>query len=322
MQPIAILTAIFLAGFPFLPTARGAEARTIGILCHCRSDFPTLSAFEAGLSKLNLRDGENVRIIRFISDGDPARLARQAKEIVQLKPDVIFAGFTPAVIALKEHTKTIPVVFAGVSEAAEIGASSELARPDRNFTGPITINRELMPKRLELLKQAVPTLSAIGYLANPSYGLHQPQLKDMEQASQRMGVRLVVAEVSKSEGIEAAFEYLKGYGAQALVVQQDPLFTGQPQRIVSLAERHKLPDIYPLRSYFKAGALMSYGADVDQIFEHAADYVSRILDGTKPQDLPIERPSKLHFGLNMKRAEHLGLVIDPALAASADEFIE
>src|SRR3712207_5854880 len=127
-----------------------------------------------------------LQLIRHISDGDPVRLDHQAEEIARQNPAVIFAGFTPAVIALTRHTTSIPVVLAGVSEAADIGATSEIARPDRNFTGQITINRELMPKRLGLLKQALPTLSTIGYLANPLYGLHRPQLNEMVVAAQRL----------------------------------------------------------------------------------------------------------------------------------------
>src|SRR5215510_3251980 len=193
--------------------------------------------------------------------------------MVALKPDVVFAGFKPAVIALQKHTTKIPVIFTGVSDASEIGAAREFNRPEHNFTGPITINRELMPKRLELLKLGLPKLSHVGYLANPQYGLHEPQLKEMEAAAQRLGLKFTLVLVTAAVQLEEAFAALVSKGAQAIVVQRDPLFTGQSTRIVALAETNRLPAIYALRTFYDAGGLIWYGADIVAQLRHAADYV-------------------------------------------------
>lgn len=322
MRRLATVLVLVLASTATAALAQITGLQTVGILCHCRSDFPALQAFEAGLAELGWQDGSNVRVIRRASDGDPARLARYAEELVGIRPHVIFAGFTPTVIALQRHTADIPVVFAGVSDASEIGAASQFNRPEHNFTGPITMNRDLMPKRLEILKEAIPGLSVIGYLANPNYALHKPQLQDMEAAAKRLGVTLIVAEVSDPAGLEGAFDQLAAQGAQGVVVQQDPLFTGQHRRVVALAGAKRLPAIYPLRSYSEAGGFMWYGADLVAQFHRAATYVDKILKGASPAQLPVERPAKLYLTINAKLAQQLGVEIPPSLLARADEVVE
>jgi putative tryptophan/tyrosine transport system substrate-binding protein len=322
MRQLATILMLVLAGTAAASLAQTTDLQTVGILCHCRSNFPALQAFEAGLTELGWQDSGNIRVVRRTSDGDPARLARYAEELVGMKSYVIFAGFTPAAIAVQQHTADIPVVFAGVSDASQIGAASRFNRPEHNFTGLINMNRELMPKRLEILKEAIPGLSVVGYLANPNYGLHEPQLRDMEAAAKRLGVTLVVAEVSNPAGLEGAFDQLTAHGAQGVVVQQDPLFTAQDRRVVALAEAKRLPAIYPLRNYFEAGGFMWYGADLVALFHRAAAYVDKILKGASPAQLPVERPAKLYLTINAKLAQQLGIEIPPSLLARADEVIE
>jgi putative ABC transport system substrate-binding protein len=322
MRPFIVAAVLLSACAATTHLARADDVKTIGIVCHCRADFPTYRGFEEGLAELGWREGGALRIVRRFSDGDPARLARNAEEVVALKPDVIFAGFTPAVVAVQKQTSAIPVVFAGVSDASEIGAATHFNRPEHNFTGPITMNRELMPKRLELLKEAFPKVSRVGYLANPRYALHEPQLRDMEAAAQRLGIDLVVVPATTTAEIETAFGELGRKGAEALVVQQDPLFTGQAARIVVLAEVNRLPAIYALRSFYDGGGLMWYGADITGLFRRAAGYVDRILKGTPVSELPVERPAKLYLTVNMKLAQRLGVELNPAILFRADEVIE
>jgi putative tryptophan/tyrosine transport system substrate-binding protein len=300
--------------------APAADPKTIAIVCHCGANLPTYKAFEARLAELGW-DDKTAKITRRFSD-NPAQLAGNAEAAVAAKPDIIFAGFTPAVIAVQKHTTTIPVVFAGVSDASEIGAASQFNRPEHNFTGPITMNRDLMPKRLELLKEAIPKLSNIGYLANPGYGLHAPQLREMEAAAQRLGVKLTMVEVTAPAQLDAAFADLAKKGAEAVVVQQDPLFTGQAARVVALAEANRLPAIYALRGFYDAGGFMWYGADIVALFRRAADYADRILKGTPVSELPIERPAKIHLTINSKLAQRLGVELSPAIFLRADEVIE
>lgn len=322
MNHLVIIAALIAAWLAGAHPARADNVKTIAVICHCRADFPTYKGFEARLTELGWGDGRRAQIIRRFSDGNPARLARDAEEAVASKPDIIFAGFTPAVIAVQKHTTTIPVVFAGVSDASEIGAASQFNRPEHNFTGPITMNRELMPKRLELLKEAIPKLSNIGYLANPGYALHEPQLREMEAAAQRLGVKLTMVQVTAAAQLEAAFAELVTKGAEAVVVQQDPLFTGHTAHVVALAEAHRVPAIYALRGFYDAGGFMWYGADVVALFRRAADYVDRILKGTRVAELPVERPAKLYLTINAKLAQRLGVDLSPAIFLRADELIE
>ena len=322
MKPAAKVVVLLATCSMMEHPTRAADLRTIAVICHCRADFPSYKGFEAGLAELGWRDGDTARIVRRFSDGDPARLARNAEEAVASTPDVIFAGFTPAVIAIQKLTTTIPVVFAGVSDASEIGAASQFNRPEHNFTGLVTLNRELMPKRLELLKEALPDLSVVGYLANPQYGLHKPQLHEMEEAAQGLGLRLAVAEVTAASQLDEAFAALVAQGAQAVIVQQDPLFTGQSARIVALAEANRLPAMYALRSFYDVGGLMWYGADIVAMFHRAADYVDKVLKGARPAELPVERPARVYLTINLKLAHRLGIEINPAILTRAEEVIE
>ncbi len=302
--------------------APAQDKKLVVVVCHCQESLPIYKAFESHLAELGWRDGDNMRLVRLFSGGDPSLLIDNAKKAVDAKPDVIFAGFTPAVIALQKHTTSIPVIFAGVSDASEIGAATHFNRPEFNFTGPLTINRELMPKRLEVLKEALPGLRTVGYLANPNYGLHKPQLEDMEKAAASLGLNLVTVTVTSASQFDAAFADMIAKGAQGLIVQQDPLFTGQADRVVALAEQNKLPAIYALRNFFNAGGLMWYGADIPALFARAADYVDRVLKGARPGDLPIERPAKVYLTINGKLAQRMGISLSPLVLSQADEVIE
>jgi putative ABC transport system substrate-binding protein len=316
---ILITAAYFVSG---VQQACSQEPKTIGIVCHCSAELPIYKAFESRLAELGIREGSGLRIVRRFSGSDANLLAANAKEVVDLKPDVIFAGFTPAVIALQKQTSRIPIVFAGVSDASEIGAATHFNHPENNFTGPVTINRELMPKRMELLKEAMPSLTVVGYLANPNYGLHAPQLSELEAAANRLGVKLVTKTVTSPDQFEGAFSELIASRAQALLVQQDPLFTGQAKQVVFLAEKNKIPAIYALRNFYDAGGLIWYGADISALFARAADYVVRILKGEKPSDLPVERPAKLYLTINAKLAQRIGVQLSPSILTRADEVIE
>jgi len=316
---VIIATAYFIVG---VQQAGGQDSKTIGIVCHCSAELPIYKAFESRLAELGIRESSGLRIVRRFSGNDPNLLSVNAKEVVDLKPNVIFAGFTPAVIALQKETARIPVVFAGVSDASEIGAATHFNHPENNFTGPITINRELMPKRMELLKEAMPALMVVGYLANPNYGLHAPQLSELEAAANRLSLKLVTKTVTTPDQFDGAFREFVANGAQALIVQQDPLFTGQAKEVVSLAEKYKLPAIYALRNFYDSGGLIWYGADIAALFARAGDYVGRIIKGEKPSDLPVERPAKLYLTINAKLAQRIGVQLSPSILTRADEVIE
>src|SRR5215212_1490436 len=205
MRRLTALAALVLIGSAVTSFAQGSKLKTVGILCECGSSSPYFQAFEAGLSELGWRDGVTVRLVRRTSDGDAMRLRGQADELVALKPDVIFAGFTPAAVAVQGRTSDISVVFAGVSDPVEMGATHLIGRPDRNLTGLTTINRELMPQLLELLQAAFPNPKSVGYLANPNYALHQLQLEEIKEAARRLDLALVTVETPDPPGIDRAF---------------------------------------------------------------------------------------------------------------------
>ena len=236
--------------------------------------------------------------------------------------DVIFAVNTPAALATKQTGTKLPVVFAQVSEPVATGLVDTLARPGANFTGLTTINRELMAKRLALLKETIPALVRIGYLANPNYAVHARQLAEMGAVANGLGLTLHLAEVRVSSEIDGAFTRIAAAQVGALIVQQDDLLTANRAVIIERAAERRLPGIYVFSVYPESGGLMSYGAQADDLYRRAAQYVDRILKGSKPADLPVERPTKFELVINLKTAKALGLTIPPSLLLRADQVIE
>ena len=245
-----------------------------------------------------------------------------AAELARLPLDAIFSVNTPAALATKRTQTTLPVVFAQVSEPVAIGLVDSLARPGRNFTGLTTINRELMSKRLELLKEAIPGLTRVGYLANPGYEVHKPQLTEMSTAARGRGLTLHLAEVRSPAEFAAAFARMAAAHVGAFIVQQDDLFVGNRALLIDLATQRRMPGMFVFSLYPQAGGLMSYGAHAEDLYRRAAEYVDRILKGAKPSDLPVARPTKFELVINLKTAKALGLTIPPSLLQRADQVIE
>jgi putative tryptophan/tyrosine transport system substrate-binding protein len=280
-----------------------------------------LKAFTDGLQEHNWTEGKNIAIeFRWESPGKT--LDSNAAELARLPLDVIVAVNTPAALAMKRTGTMLPVVFATVSEPVATGLVSSLARPGNNFTGLTTINRELMSKRLEVLKQAVPGLVRIGYLANPGYAVHQVQLGEMNTTARGLGLTLHLAEARTASELEGAFARMTAAQVGALIVQQDELFRDHRLVIVELARRRRWPDMYVFSLYPRSGGLMSYGANAEDLYRRSAGYVDRILKGAKPSELPVERPSKFELVINLKTAKALGLTIPPSLLLQADQLIE
>ena len=237
------------------------------------------------------------------------QLPQLAAELVRLPVEVMFAVNTPAVLAVKQTGTQLPVVFAAVSEPIEIGAVSSLARPGGNFTGLTTMNRELMPKRLELLTEAMPELTRVGYLANPTYAGHQPQLHEMQAAARSLGIELHLFEVREGSELERAFAGMAAAYVGAFIVQQDVLFGAHRRTIIDLAAQSRLPGMYSGSFYADDGGLISYAAHIDDLCRRTATYVDKILKGAPPADLPVERPMKFELVINLTTAKALGLTI-------------
>ena len=206
-------------------------------------------------------------------------------------------------------------------EPVEIGLVESLPRPGRNFTGLTTINRELMAKRLEVLKETLPGLTRVGYLANPGYAVHAAQLTEMEAAARDLGLTLHLVEVRAPAEFEEAFARLAAAHVGAFIVQQDHLFVSNRALVIDVATQHRLPGMYVFSLYPRSGGFMSYGAKAEDLCRRAADYVDRILKGTKPSDLPVERPMNFELVINLKTAQALGITIPSMLLFQAEEVI-
>jgi putative tryptophan/tyrosine transport system substrate-binding protein len=279
-------------------------------------------AFIDGLRDHGWTEGKNVSIEYRWDETGETRLDELAAQLKRLPLDLIFAVNTPACLATKRTGATLPVVFALVSEPVGIGLVESLARPGRNFTGLTTINRDLMAKRLEVLKAAIPGLARIGYLANPDYVIHRVQLTEMDAAARGLGLALHLTEARTSSEIEAAFARMAGARAGAFIVQQSDIFIHNRLLIFDLATKRRLPGMYAFSLYPRAGGFMSYGANAEDLYRRAAGYVDRILKGAQPSELPVERPTKFELVINLKTAKTLGLTVPPSLLAQADQVIE
>jgi putative ABC transport system substrate-binding protein len=267
-------------------------------------------------------EGQNIAIEYRWALGKVDRLPELAADLVRLPVAVLVATNTPAVVAVKQTGTTLPVVFVLVSEPIEIGAVASLARPGGNFTGLTPSGRELMPKRLELLKEALPELTHVGYLANPTYAVHQPQLHEMQAAARALGMALHSFEVREASELERAFAGMAAAHVGAFIVQQDPLFHSHRRTIVDLAAQHRLPGMYVASFYPDEGGLLSYGAHFEDLYRRAATYVDKILKGAQPAELPVERPLTFEFVINLKTAKALGLTIPAPLLFQATKVIQ
>ena len=325
------LSAVFVViAFAILAPTHAAGAQQagnmprIGFLAHgsVKTDASFVHAFSAGLREHGWVEGQNIAIEYRWALGKLDRLPELAAELIRLQVAVIFAPNTPAVVAVKKTGTTLPVVFALVSEPIEIGAVASLARPGGTFTGLTPINRELMPKRLELLQEATPGLARVGYLANPTWAGHQPQLHEMQAAARSLGMALHLFEVREGSELERAFAGMVAAHVGAFIVQQDPLFALHRRTIVDLAAQSRLPGMYTSSVYTGDGGLISYGAHLEDLVRRAATYVDKILKGATPADLPVEQPMQFELVINLKTAKELGLTIPPLLRFRADKVIE
>jgi putative tryptophan/tyrosine transport system substrate-binding protein len=280
-----------------------------------------LAAFVARLRELGWIDGRNVAIEVRWAEGRGERFAEIAAEFVRRKVDVILTHNTPPVLAAKQATSVIPIVFATAGDPVGIGVVASLARPGGNVTGLSGEATDTAGKRLELLREVVPGLRQLAILANVGSAYTTLELSQVWPTARLLSLEATVFEIQRTEDIAPAFEALKGR-ADALYVTPDPVTIVNRVRISTLALAARLPTIYAVREPVEAGGLMSYGPNWPHMFRRAADYVDKILRGTKPSDIPVEQPTKFDLVINLTTAKALGLEIPPTLLARADEVIE
>jgi putative ABC transport system substrate-binding protein len=278
-------------------------------------------AFRQGLRDLGYVEGHNIAIEYRWADWQLDRVSALAAELVRLNVDVIVStGGNNMALAVKQAVTTIPVVFT-VGNPLGIGLVARLDRPGGNVTGVSLFTGELNAKRLELLKAAVPGVSRVAVLTNPANPAAGAVLKELEGAAQALRVTLHVLEVREHQEIDDAFAAMARERVEALLVVADPLLFAQRERLVALAAKHRLPGIFEWREFVEAGGLLSYGANIADMYRRLASYVDKILKGATPGDLPVEQPTKFELVINLKTAQALGLTIPPTFLFQADEVI-
>jgi len=280
-----------------------------------------VAAFVQRLRELGWMEGRTITIEYRWSEGREERFAEIAAELVRLKVDVILTSGTPEVLAAKQATSVIPIVFATAGDPVGNGLIASLARPGGNVTGMSLQSNDTAGKRVELLREVVPSLRRLAILANVGNPFSVLELGEAQAAARALGLEVDTLEIRRPEDIAPAFEALKGR-AQALYVCADGLVNANRIRINTLALSVRLPTIHGYRDYVEAGGLMSYGANLPDLFRRSADYVDKILRGAKPADIPVEQPTKFDLVINLTTAKALGLDVPSSLLARADEVIE
>jgi putative tryptophan/tyrosine transport system substrate-binding protein len=283
---------------------------------------PYVAAFRQGLKEVSYVEGQNTTIEYRWAEGRYDRLPALAADLVGRKVTVIAATSSPAARAAKAATSTVPIVFTTGDDPIKLGIVASLSRPGGNVTGISNLLVDLGSKLLGLLRELVPGTTTIAVLTNPDFPGTERQLRDVEAAALVLGLKFMVLRASSEQEMETAFATIARQGGVALLVGVDPSFLDHRDHIVSLAARHAIPAIYPVREFAVAGGLMSYGSDFADSYRQAGIYTGRILRGEKPADLPVQRSTKFEFVINFKTAKALGLAVPNSMQLLADEVIE
>jgi putative ABC transport system substrate-binding protein len=315
---LLLASAIMLA-----PLAAGAQQAgrvyRIGFLRAGRPPTTFVEAFQQGLRERGYVEGQNVVIEYRFTEGSLDQLPQLAEGLVRHPVDVILASAAPPALAAQQVTSSVPIVFVGVNGPVELGLVKGLARPEGNITGLAISTGVLAGKRLEFLREIVPTLRRVAvfwHAANPGNHL---QMRGTEDAAQVLGVQLQQLAMQRPEDFAPSFQAAQG--ADGLLLLDDSLFTAHRSRLAELAARSQIPAIYGFREFVDAGGLMSYGAHLPDLYRRAATYVDKLLKGAKPAELPVEQPIKFEFVINLKTAQALGLTLPPMVLFQADEII-
>jgi putative tryptophan/tyrosine transport system substrate-binding protein len=311
-----------------LVVARHAQAQPatlpfVAILDPGFASTPSIGTayFKRKLEQLGWADGRTVRFETRYCEYRPDRTAAMAKELVALKPDVLYTSSDGPVRAAMQATTSIPIVVGAVADLVALGGVQSLARPGGNVTGVTHAQHELDRKRLEILKEAVPSVSRMAYLFDPR-AIPETALRALDESASQLKVRLQRVGVNKPDELEAAFTAIVGQRAQAVLVQDAQMLSRYSERVTALALQHRLPSISQIPRFVERGGLLQYGADVFELFRRSAAHVDKILRGAKPGDLPVEQPTKVDLSINLKTAKTLGLRIPQSVLVRADQVIE
>ena len=307
------------AAWPLAARAQqGAKIPRIGII----DDAPMWQAFRQALRKLGYIEGETVNYEYRYSEGVPDRLATVVGELIRRPVDLIATFGTPPTEAAKAATTTIPIVMIGIGDPVGAGLVTSLAHPGGNITGNTILSPDLGGKRLQILSEAIGSVSRVAYLVNPENASSITTLAELKLAAASAGMTLVGIEVGSGTDFAGAFTAMLRETPDALLVSNDPLHQLHIDWIIDFLAQHRLPGMFQAKENVAAGGLMAYGASVPDLFRRAAGYVHRILQGANPADLPVELPTKFDLAINLRTARALGLDLPPLLIARADEVIE
>ena len=313
------------AAWPLAASAQQPDrVRRVGVLMGI-SDDPEgqarVAVFRQALAALGWTEGRNVQFIYRWSAGDVVHARQFAKELLDLRSDVILANSTPIAVAVRDITRTTPTVFVQVSDPVTAGVVQSLARPGGNLTGFTTFEPSIASKWLELLKRIAPNITRVAYLFNPNTA---PLIyaRAVETAAPLLSINPFAAKIHHAAEMEGVIEQFARKSGSALLVLPDLFTATNRQSIIALAAHHRLPAVYPARYFVASGGLMSYGVELLETYRQAASYVDRILRGERPADLPVQQPTKYELIINLKTAKALGLEIPSSVLARADEVIE
>ena len=312
------------AAWPFAAGAQQPPMPVIGFLNSTSPDeyAPFVTAFRQGLKEAGTIEGQNATIEYHWAEGQYDRLPALAADLVHRKVTVIAATSTPAALAAKAATATIPIVFTTADDPIRLGFVASLNRPGGNMTGVTNLLVDLGAKQLGLLRELAPTTTTIVALANPNFIGTERLLKDVEAAVRVLGLQFTALRAATAPEIDDAFTNMTQFTGAALIVAADPFLIAYRDHVVALAAHHEIPAIYSVRNFAVAGGVMSYGTDFADSYRQAGIYTGRIARGEKPADLPVQQSTKFELVINLKAAKALGLTVPPSLLARADEVIE
>jgi ABC-type uncharacterized transport system substrate-binding protein len=320
-----LLATFFLANVSLADAQQPTKISRIGYLdtSTASSMAVFLEAFRQELSKLGWIEGKNLTIEYRFAEQKPEPMPELAADLVRLKVDLIVTPGGPTPFAAKKATSTIPIVMVGFADPVGAGLVASLARPGGNVTGLSNLGTELNTKRLEILKDAVPKLTRVGLLRSTAGVATDLQLKEIRPAAVALKLKLEEIETQPdAKSLESAFQTAKQKQVGAIMTTYSRRFGAERKRIVELAGKYRLPAIYPEKEFVDEGGLMSYGADLTDLYRRAAVYVDKILKGAKPADLPVQQATKFEFVINLKAAKQIGLIIPQSLLYRADKVIK
>jgi putative ABC transport system substrate-binding protein len=320
----AVVAVLLLTAQPVVSAQPAEKVYRIGVL-ETRStvlNAANIDAFRRGMQELGYKEGQNFEIAYRSSDGRDERFPGLASELVRLKVDLVLTRGTPATLAAKSATRTIPVVMAASGDPVAAGLIASLGHPGGNVTGLSLFNVEIYSKRVELIRELIPRVTRIAGLFNMSNPVLPVQWKEVERAGRSLGIQTQLLDVRRSEDLPRAFDAAAMQRAEALIVGLDSVTQGNLRVIAELAAKHRLPSIYGDKEYADFGGLITYGPSEHDLYHRAAIFVDKIFKGAKPADLPVEQPTKFELVFNLKTAKALGLTVPPSLLLRADQVIE